>query len=63
MNHLRHLSLLVLLTSAALCTAYATTGKELTPLEQQIVAAADAEEARAIQLLETLVNINSGTMN
>lgn len=60
MNHFR---LLAILASGALCAAYATTGKELTPLEQQIVAAADAEEARAIQLLETLVNINSGTMN
>jgi len=35
----------------------------LSPVEQRIVAAAAAENARALQLLETLVNINSGTMN
>jgi glutamate carboxypeptidase len=35
----------------------------LSPQEQQIVNSAAAETARAIELLETLVNINSGTMN
>lgn len=35
----------------------------LSPVEQRIVAAAAAENARALHLLETLVNINSGTMN
>ena len=35
----------------------------LSPTEQRIVAAAAAENPRAIQMLETLVNINSGTMN
>lgn len=35
----------------------------LNSVEQRIVAAASAENARALQLLETLVNINSGTMN
>jgi glutamate carboxypeptidase len=35
----------------------------LSSTEQRVVAAAAAENARAIQLLETLVNINSGTMN
>ncbi len=35
----------------------------LSSTEQRIVAAATAESARAIELLERLVNINSGTMN
>jgi glutamate carboxypeptidase len=35
----------------------------LSSVEQRIVAAAAAENTRAVQLLETLVNINSGTMN
>ena len=36
---------------------------KLTSTEQRVVAAAAAENTRAIELLETLVNINSGTMN
>ena len=35
----------------------------LSAQEQQLVRAAAAEEARSLQLLETLVNINSGTLN
>jgi glutamate carboxypeptidase len=35
----------------------------LSSLEQRVVAAAAAENHYAVQLLETLVNINSGTMN
>jgi glutamate carboxypeptidase len=41
----------------------AAAGPTLSRDEQRIVAAAAAENARAIALLETLVNINSGTMN
>lgn len=35
----------------------------LTAQERRIVAAAEAENARALEMLEKLVNINSGTMN
>jgi glutamate carboxypeptidase len=35
----------------------------LSPTEQRIVTAATAETPRAIEMLEKLVNINSGTMN
>lgn len=35
----------------------------LTAQEQKLVEAARAEEARSLQLLETMVNINSGTLN
>ena len=35
----------------------------LSAPEQKMVAVADAEQARSLQLLETLVNINSGTLN
>jgi glutamate carboxypeptidase len=46
-----------------LCSgAYAAT-PGLSPGEQRIVAAATAEDAQAISFLESLVNINSGTMN
>ena len=36
---------------------------KLNPTEQRLVTAAAAENTRAIELLEMLVNINSGTMN
>jgi glutamate carboxypeptidase len=35
----------------------------LSPAEQRVVQAAEAETPRAIELLEKLVNINSGTLN
>lgn len=63
MKQLRQLALLAILTSGALCIAYGSPEKELTPLEHQLIATAEAETPRAIQLLETLVNINSGTLN
>ena len=50
--------LLSVLSSGAFAAA-----KELSQQEQRIVVAAAAEDERAIALLETLVNINSGTMN
>lgn len=37
--------------------------QQLSPVEQNIVKTADAENPDAIKLLERLVNINSGTMN
>jgi glutamate carboxypeptidase len=53
-----------ILFACAFCTQEisAATNK-LSSLERRIVAAAEAENAGAWQLLETLVNINSGTMN
>lgn len=35
----------------------------LSPAEKKMVAVADAEQERSLKLLETLVNINSGTLN
>jgi glutamate carboxypeptidase len=35
----------------------------LDPVERKIAAAVDAEQERTVALIETLVNINSGTMN
>lgn len=52
--------LAALATQAPLAAASPAT---LSRGEQRIVAAAAAENERAIALLETLVNINSGTMN
>ncbi|MGQ0835578.1 MAG: M20/M25/M40 family metallo-hydrolase, partial [Gammaproteobacteria bacterium] len=63
MSHVRQLAFVVILVSADLCTAHTSSAKDLTPVEQQIVSASESEIPRAIQLLETLVNINSGTMN
>jgi glutamate carboxypeptidase len=53
-----HLHLLIFLAVGALARADA-----LDPREQAIVAAVDADQARAQQLLEAAVNINSGTLN
>ena len=50
-------------TLLALGMAGMPARSELSRQEQRIVAAAEAETARAIDLLEKLVNINSGTMN
>jgi glutamate carboxypeptidase len=50
-------------TLLALGMAVMPAHSALSPQEQRIVAAAEAETARAIDLLERLVNINSGTMN
>jgi glutamate carboxypeptidase len=52
---------LIALLFAALPLSFAHGA--LSPQEQAIVAAAEAENDRAIELLEKLVNINSGTMN
>ena len=51
------------IVSFALTAQVAFAQNRLSPTEQRIVTAATAETPRAIQLLETLVNINSGTMN
>jgi len=50
---------------AALCAFAPSAGAQqrLSRAEQRIAAAVDANNARAIALLDELVNINSGTMN
>jgi glutamate carboxypeptidase len=48
--------------AAAAITSAATAG-ELSPVEQQIVAAIQSHNAEAISLLERAAKINSGTMN
>lgn len=56
-------------TTAAALAALAIAGASpafaagLSAQEKKLVQAAGAEEARSLQLLETLVNINSGTLN
>jgi glutamate carboxypeptidase len=47
----------------ALNAQVAFSQSRLSPTEQRIVTAAAAENSRAIEFLEKLVNINSGTMN
>jgi glutamate carboxypeptidase len=46
-----------------LCLTSAAQAAGLSAAEQKVVKAAKAETPRAIELLETLVNINSGTLN
>src|SRR5882762_1668168 len=53
----RNLSALLLLTAATL------TAQTLNPIQQKIIAAVNADHDSSIQLLEKLVNINSGTLN
>lgn len=55
--------LFVVAVSFALTAQVVFAQNRLSSTEQRIVTAATAETPRAIQLLETLVNINSGTMN
>jgi len=55
------LFMIVVSFSLAAPAVFAQT--RLSPTEQHIVTAAAAETPRAIELLEKLVNINSGTMN
>jgi glutamate carboxypeptidase len=59
MNRTRTATLLVLLTfSAAVANAAG-----LSPAEKKVVKASQAETPRAIEFLEKLVNINSGSLN
>lgn len=51
---------LVLLGTVLVATATSAHASVLSPQEKKIVAAAQGEDQRAISLLETLVNINSG---
>jgi glutamate carboxypeptidase len=59
----RALVVAILLAALGLAVPAAAAQSTLSREEQRIVAAAAAENARSIALLETLVNINSGTMN
>jgi glutamate carboxypeptidase len=52
-----------IVATAFMCGAAGAHAAALSPQEQKIVAAAAAEDSKAIALLETLVNINSGTKN
>ncbi len=47
----------------AFCFALTLAGQSLTPLQQKIVAAVNADADDSLKLLEQLVNINSGTLN
>ncbi|MBS0388008.1 MAG: M20/M25/M40 family metallo-hydrolase [Proteobacteria bacterium] len=53
----------LLATLVGTCPARAANSNTLSGEERRIVAAAAAENDRSIELLEKLVNINSGTMN
>jgi glutamate carboxypeptidase len=61
MNALSRLALLALAIAAPAIAAPAVAAP--TAAEKRIVATVDAEEARTLQLLERLVNQNSGSMN
>jgi len=52
-----------IVATACMCGAAGAHAAALSPQEQKIVAAAAAEDSKAVALLETLVNINSGTKN
>lgn len=61
-----HKSLALIVATAAVLLqiqSLAAAEKQLSAPERRIVAAAESEKPRALELLETLVNINSGTMN
>ena len=53
-----------MLSVFVLVAAVATAGaQQISPTEQQIVQYIDAHSDEAIELLERVVNMNSGTMN
>ena len=56
------MKLLTVLTFAAMASS-AAAQSALSPQERAIVTSVDANQAKAIELLERAVNINSGTMN
>jgi glutamate carboxypeptidase len=53
------------IAAAALLLSFAGTAAQaaMSPAEKKMAAAASADQARSITLLETMVNINSGTQN
>lgn len=57
------LPMLACIVGFALSAQVVFAQPRLSATEQRLVAAATAETPRAIEMLETLVNINSGTMN
>jgi glutamate carboxypeptidase len=63
---MKHTHLLACISSALFIMMTApvfSAAQTLSSAEKKIVKAADAQEAPALELLEKLVNINSGTMN
>ncbi|MDL2356474.1 MAG: M20/M25/M40 family metallo-hydrolase [Pseudomonadota bacterium] len=60
---MRRAVLVLVLVLAALAGACNAAAADLSPAEQRLVAAVQAESADALLLLERSVNINSGTMN
>jgi glutamate carboxypeptidase len=58
LKSIRHLA-----SASALCFVASPALAQLSPVEQQIVAAVQERSADALVLLERSVNINSGTMN
>src|SRR5690242_2443374 len=56
--------LIVVATAAVALNAQGVSAQaRLSSTEQRVVTAAAGESPRAIEMLETLVNVNSGTMN
>jgi glutamate carboxypeptidase len=60
---MRHIIFLVLLVLVFPWAASARAASSLTSAEKRVVAAAESQTGFAIELLEKLVNVNSGTMN
>src|SRR5690348_13673691 len=59
----RSIALLVTLAATTPLAAQIHRGSALSPAEQAVVRAVDAENARTLALLQRVVEINSGTMN
>jgi glutamate carboxypeptidase len=55
----RHCSIVLVF----LVVSIAANTQQLSPVEQKIISAVDAQNAESIDFLEQLVNVNSGTMN
>jgi len=64
MLNVRNLSIAALASSLLACSLpLCAAAASLGAAEQRVVAAAEGQDAHAIELLEKLVNVNSGTMN
>lgn len=57
------LRFLFILAAASPAAASAQAAPRLTPAEARMIAVVDAEQGRHLKLLESLVKVNSGTMN
>jgi glutamate carboxypeptidase len=51
------------ITLSLLAFAGASASAQLTPAEQRIIASVEANQTATVELLERIVNINSGTLN